>query len=257
MRLALATTTWRRPVLTDLVLEQVARVRDELADVLDLELVAVGSEGAASREAAERHGWRYIEHDNRPVGAKHNRAAAEARALEVEGLIVIGSDDVVNAGWIEAMAGELAHGVDVSGPSGVPFFQTVGDDAGRLGVGCEIRGLGHPLARCARPMASWGAGRIYSRRLLEALDWAPWSPARNRGLDASAWTRAELALPGFEATAIEPTPRACFVDVKTDVGITEWHKLAPLLEWVDDPSDWLVPAFGVEVTDRIVRLAHR
>ena len=87
MKLALITTIWKRPELTKIVLEYYKQFPN-------LELICVGSEGEKSKQLAE--GWHYIEYKNFPVSEKHNQALKKAKELKVDGVILIGSDDLMS-----------------------------------------------------------------------------------------------------------------------------------------------------------------
>ena len=47
--------------------------------MIDLELIAVGSEGDKSQQLCENHGFAYVEHDNMPLNRKYNAASRLAQ----------------------------------------------------------------------------------------------------------------------------------------------------------------------------------
>ena len=78
---ALITAVWKRHELTDLVLNRFKSIKNEIADEINLELIAVGSEGTASRQLCEKHGFTYIEQDNMPLNRKYNAASRLAKTF--------------------------------------------------------------------------------------------------------------------------------------------------------------------------------
>ena len=89
-RVEILTCLWRRHQLADIVLRHYAAVRDALAGTLTLGITAVGSEGAQSRDLAERHGAHYVEHANSPLGAKWNVGLRAVRELQPDAVVITG-----------------------------------------------------------------------------------------------------------------------------------------------------------------------
>ena len=96
---ALITAVWKRHELTALVLNRFRNIKDELADTIDVKLIAVGSEGDASRQLCENHGFAYVEQDNMPLNRKYNAASRLAQESNPDAVYRIDSDD-----WITSSA---------------------------------------------------------------------------------------------------------------------------------------------------------
>ena len=62
--IALITAVWKRPELTGLVLNRFKNIKFELSNKINLELIAVGSEGDVSRRLCESRGFFYVEYEN-------------------------------------------------------------------------------------------------------------------------------------------------------------------------------------------------
>ena len=80
-RVTLITAVWKRHYLTGLVLNRFRNIKAELADMIDLELIAVGSEGDKSQELCENYGFAYVEYDNMPLNRSNMPPAARPKKL--------------------------------------------------------------------------------------------------------------------------------------------------------------------------------
>ena len=75
----LITALWKRPELTNVVLERFKNLKIEISDKFNLELIAVGSEGSESKKLSESKGFLYIEYKNSPLNIKFNQACIAAK----------------------------------------------------------------------------------------------------------------------------------------------------------------------------------
>ena len=76
MMIGVLTCLWKREALARLMLAHTASLRDELhVEGIDLELLAVGSEGADVASYVHHAGWYYHYAPNDPRGAKWNAGA--------------------------------------------------------------------------------------------------------------------------------------------------------------------------------------
>ena len=64
------TCVWKRPKLTKIILSYYSKLKKEIKNTVNLELVAVGSEGNKSRKICEGAGFHYFEHENQPMSNK-------------------------------------------------------------------------------------------------------------------------------------------------------------------------------------------
>lgn len=172
--MALLTCMWKRPELTRLVFNNYACIQKRLRGVLDLHLIAVGSEGTASRDLAEEHGFTYVERANSPLGAKWNGGMEAVRESGADAMIVVGSDDLLNAEAFAIYAHHLAQGYVFVGLSDTYFWDLSNRQLALW------RGYSPP--RQGEPM---GLGRLIHRDLLEKMDWEPWDSSLERALDFS------------------------------------------------------------------------
>lgn len=170
MKLVVVTCLWKRPVIADRVLARLASAKKNLESEVDLDLVAVGSEGEASAELARRNGFHYVEFANKPLGAKWNRGAAEARKLGADAIVIVGSDDWLSDGILRYHNEHLQRGVEL-----LTFRDTF--------IVCE------KMQNCRRYAGPTAVGRSVHKSLLDQLDWELWKPESNSRLDAWMDTR--------------------------------------------------------------------
>lgn len=125
-----------------------------------------------------------VMHPNNPLGAKWQAGVREAFNQEANPLIILGSDDILGDGYIEASCNLVSSGHDFVGLKhwyvhykGKAFL-------------CEY------LAKI--PL---GGGRIYSLRLLKKINAELFNPKLNRHLDDYALRRTQ----GYAIPYIHPT----------------------------------------------------
>ncbi|NNC87098.1 MAG: hypothetical protein HKN82_01420 [Akkermansiaceae bacterium] len=218
-RLALATTVWKRPELTRIVLAYYGEIRRRLADQIDLVLLAVGSEGAHSRKPCEEAGFHYIEHENEPVTYKWNRVIQEAQRYSPEGMVLVNSDDLVSMELFPAFLDCFRRGLDYVGLKGTDIIDLMSLQFGTW-PGYEASFMKFRIGEPA------GCGRGFSKRLLEKTNWRLWPPVPKKNSSMDFWCTQFVKLWGFEPRAFtmaELGVRA--VQIKTDCNITTLNRL--------------------------------
>ncbi len=159
--------------------------------------------------------------DNEPLGAKWNAGMDSLRALDVDGVLVLGSDDLINEGLLSAWRTELKAGTPLAGL--LDLFVV------RRGDSRALYWPGYPEG--PRFGETVGAGRLLSAELLDRVDWRPWPDEVNRRLDGAMMTRLRRVAPDLVARERRVGMQeigAVLVDVKTDpdVDMNHWSALA-------------------------------
>lgn len=215
-RLSVLTALWRRPELARLVMRRYVAIARELEGVVELRFMAVGSEGKKSRDLAGRCGWDYVEAANSPLGRKWNKGLLEVRARHdsPDGVVIVGSDDWLNAACFEHYARQLAEGRLFIGFQDIYFLYWKKLTTLYFGGYSNPKRIGEPL----------GLGRCLSRELLDRLKWEAWWNSPNRGLDMSMTKLIRNAVPPAELNERRDVRRmadvgAVMLDIKTPVGI--------------------------------------
>jgi len=197
IRLGLLTTLWRRPELTRIVLRHHANLAPSGVEIVP---VAVGSEKGA-KEMCEEEGWTFIRHKNSPLSDKHNAGLRAFQGAGVDGVAIIGSDNLLNAAYFEEMASRLAQGHEVVELRGIYFYDLFRDDL------------------VYADAWSTGVGRVFSRALLRRRGWEAWERGVDRRVDSAAqrqllqWANPRSWVPDLRATDIR------VVDIKTDTNM--------------------------------------
>jgi len=178
IRLGVVSTIWKRFDLTDIVFANIAYLKDSLKEYVEIIPVAAGSEGNASRELALRHGFSYIEVENMPLGKKWNAALSLLRDKNVDGVIIVGSDDLLNEKYFKVLLENILAGHHIIG---VDIFYMFDRYSSRLFIW-----HGYLPPRSEEPI---GLGRFIHRHYLERMDYKLWDDASMNGLDASMWDK--------------------------------------------------------------------
>ena len=168
MNLGLLTAIWGRPRLTELVLEYYKFMRNIDCTIA----VCDPSEIDLYRNSQKQPWWGFIDYPNEPLSNKWN-GGMSCMDLDdpLDGVMIVGSDDLVTPQYIETVKYLLDKGADyIFLPS--LYFYNLQD--GRMHW-CMAERL--------------GLGRVLSRRLLDMLDWRPWPDGLNRGLDGAMWEK--------------------------------------------------------------------
>jgi hypothetical protein len=179
MKIAVITALWGRPRVSSIMLDSLAVQSERLKGTLDLEVVAVGSEGEWSAWLAESCGAIYTSCENKPLGRKWQTALARARRTDPDAVIVLGSDNLVNDELLTTYALHLGDGADYIAIMDAHQYNTTRKTLIHW-PGYEGKRLGEPI----------GSGRCFSRSLLERMNWRLWDDHYVRGLDSS--TTAKL-----------------------------------------------------------------
>jgi len=248
----LLTSVWKRPELTKIVLRTYDRMRESLADEIDLRLLAVGSEDETSRLLCEECGFDYIEQPNSPLSYKWNAGVNAAEKYEPDALVIVGSDDLVSPGLFHAWAEKLREGLHFFGISDMYFFDPTDSRLGYWG------GYEHTVMkdRAGEPI---GCGRCFSRTLLEKMKWNLWPPmpkldslldrlalnfAKVHGFKPVSWKLAEI---GAQA-----------VDIKIDTNITPFDAIEyQVVRNGDNAMDYMRSLLTPDDLTRLMQLRNR
>lgn len=140
-----------------------------------IQLLAMGSEGEASRNLAGSEAVDYFETANEPLDAKFESGIQLTRRFQPDAVTLVGSDDMISAEYFNRAMRLIVSGeADVTGlldcflvdlPTGETFYWPgyAHDSVGHYRDGPR-----------SREGESLGAGRMASRSILERIDWSPY-----------------------------------------------------------------------------------
>lgn len=201
MRLGILTCLWKRHELAAVMMDHTRFIAPAAV------CVAVGSEGDSSRTLAEAHGWLYVESPNDPRGAKWNEGLHALRALGVDAVVILGSDDFIGRGLPVLWSEWHEAGIDYGGLLDCYVYRPADYRS------CRWNGYPEGSPRHGETI---GSGRFYSRRLLDAVDWRLWPETdAPTGLDRASHD-VLAALPEMYRAAVRMDFDRTLVDVKAD-----------------------------------------
>lgn len=240
-RLVIVTAAWGRSRLTELMLRHTASL--EAPDGWDVVRVCVETPGDPD-PAQYTHGWHYAQAENAPLSAKWQAGVDAARDLGADAVMILGSDDFVNAAFLESVTDALEAGAEYVQPSGLWVY--------------DAPTAQYPAGRCFFGYAQRiGAGRTLSRHLLDRLGWQLWTEAGPGRLDGAMDARLDpVCLPYLLPRMLER--RLILVDVKTEqqgqsANIWTYDDLAGLAVAAFDPEAFWHAHFPA-IADEILHL---
>jgi hypothetical protein len=219
--IAILTALWHRPDVARACLSWMAR------EYPDAVRVAVGSlDGdSGARVLAGACGWEYLDAPNRPLSRKWQAGLAWiGRHLDVSAVMTVGSDDVVTRG---AFHGLLNVATAHKHAAGFPDMWFWSPDAGELGYHAGPSQKTEVLPSCAPDALTWGAGRVYSRALLDRIEWRLWCDDADNCLDSLADCRLRAVTDPRRSTIAVPMAVAggIAVDTKSLTNIWGWKSI--------------------------------
>ena len=174
-RLCIATTTYKRPELTEAV---VMWWYDFPFVGVSPRGLTVGDHLNGIQEPNDKTGmrWHFARAQEafwRSLSRKHNTMLQLSRGLyDPDAVMVIGSDDIVQPELIINSVEAIKAGSWWTRPTGLYFWEPATDRVAKA------------PGRCIS-----GGGRVYSRKLLDMMDWTLWDDDINSKLDGNAETR--------------------------------------------------------------------
>lgn len=166
-RLGVLTATWGRPTLTEHVMRHFAALTVPGIEIVPL---AVWS-GEDPSPTPKVEGWRYVEVPNRPLGRKWNYGVRALMNLDVDAVMIVGSDDLVSWSYFEIVRDQLKLGADIISIRDLFIYHPPEDFV----LYCESM--------------IPGAGRVVTRKTIETVKGKLWDDDAQIYLDASIMTR--------------------------------------------------------------------
>ena len=140
--------------------------------------IMMGHEKEA-QEIAKQLDIEFIHIDNDPLGAKWNAGFVASKNYNADAVIFMGSSDWASDGYIQRVKEHIAD-YGLIGQLGCHFA-----DVGNMVRLVHWKGYKDPI-RMNEPI---GIGRVLNREFLERIQWRPFDPRLNAGLDWSMWLK--------------------------------------------------------------------
>jgi hypothetical protein len=191
---------WKRHDVTNICLNHLKQLQDKYG----FEVVCCGSEQHSSRSLVSKYGFTYIEKENYPVSKKNNALLNKAKEFNPDGVVILGSDDLINDKVVEYYYKLIEQKTDkVHGFRDLYFFSTEHNYLSWFNVGLK----------------SYGAGRFWSKSALNKVNWIGYPEPRNRGLDRN--NKEWMEKHGVEFKSIDLKDIDGFlVDIKHQINIS-------------------------------------
>ena len=178
INITIVTPVWQRPLLTAIYLRHLTRlVQSARGYGFNLGAVIVGSERGASYGLVQKlTSFNYVEHPNKPLGAKFNKGVEKALERGADYVLIMGSDQFVRPSIFKEYAAAIEAGHEYVGVHDTYIWDPDG--------GVAIYWPGYTDYREGRVI---GPGRLISRKVLESLEGGLYNDEGGiRALDHSA-----------------------------------------------------------------------
>ena len=183
LTLVMLTCVWKRPKLTKIVMSYYSKLKEEIRDTVNLEFVAVGSEGDKSRTICEDAGFHYFEYENQPMSEKWQHGLEMTKQYNPDGVIIMGSDDIITKEIIDFYVEKINLGYLLIG---IKDFYIYESSIKKL---VHWRGYGE-LNDAHRMDETIGLGRCLTRPLLDKIKFDVWGGLDlKRNLDGAMTNR--------------------------------------------------------------------
>lgn len=187
-KIVLLMALWKRYEITERVLDYYYRLILNMQEVVDIKILCVGSEGIKSRKLPEKFKFSYLEVENYPLSQKWNAGVRSLTDYDFDGLVTIGSDDIINENIIMRYIKAVDRAELFLGFLDINFLINFSEVIYWPGYNIKANSsnadnrLGETI----------GAGRFYSKYLLRGLNFNIWDNISiNKGLDRYASKKME------------------------------------------------------------------
>lgn len=213
-----------------------------------LEILIVGSSESDKKVAVE-HGCHYYNCKNRPLGDKWQNGIKKAKDLNPDAVMICGSDSWVSSGWCQNALLFLKSGFDLVGVNVFYACRVYPNEK------VKIIKRGYQGLRVNMPM---GTGRMFSKRILNKMQWQLFSTNINTGLDIDSY-RKVVAKKGSIKIIPESNNVKLLTIKSTWESINSWEtyiksKKNKKFPDIEKPKKWLKECFpeSIEALERVV-----
>jgi hypothetical protein len=199
MKLALIIAIYDRHDLERITLN---RFKDQ-AKKFGFQIIVAGSEGKFSKTIAK--GCHYIEVPNNPLSNKHNALIKKAQELNVDAVVLMGSDDIVDDNYWQWVLSLSKDEPKLIGLKDLYFYSTYKKELYYFDKNREGQSI--------------GAGRFFSKLILDKMEWKLWDDGLPKSLDKNCSERLQMQGIGEEIYSMDEL-NVFLVDVKHTRSVT-------------------------------------
>jgi hypothetical protein len=170
MKFGIITINYNRQKVLKLFCASIKRLRNDV----NIHFPVVCVSGMEDRQICEEYNIAHIYQDNKPATAKWDTAMSYMQKEQVDFVIIMGSDDIMSTECLRNIMSEMQHDTDLIGLQSMYVYCAEGKSKGCL-KHITTRGI-------------FGVGKTINKRVLDKVDWKPWSVSvpRSSGMDAVA-----------------------------------------------------------------------
>ena len=165
----------------------------------------------------EAHGFEYIETPNSPLSNKMNATSLAAKGSDY--VICMGSDDIIHPKLMEQYLVWMQQGYDFIGSTDYYFYDLENNKALYWGGYIDKKRKGETV----------GAGRIFSKKLMNDCNWMLWADGVDSGLDSTSKVNIKGKVKTFSLRSLG----LFAVDLKSSTNITPF-KLWKNTRFIDE-----------------------
>lgn len=141
-----------------------------------IEILVVG-DSDTEKKVAQNCGCHYIEHENKPLSKKWQAGIAAAKKMNPDAIMICGSDSWITPKWCEIVF-PYTRVHDLVGINN--FYACRAYPKKKVNI-IHREYKGH---RSNLPV---GSGRMFSKRILEKVDWVIYPGSKNKALDSQSY----------------------------------------------------------------------
>ena len=167
-KFCLITANHDRPKVLELWCAGIQRLRRDIG----YDFPVIVTSGAEDAEVLSRNGITHLIRPNNPVSEKFNTSCYHAKDLDVNYVMIVGSDDIISTDTLRRLMAEMDKGYDLIGISDIYFYATRHPHRGKM-----VRLHGTRIM---------GVCKTIHRRVLDKVNWKPWTKKKDWGLDSIA-----------------------------------------------------------------------
>ena len=178
--------------------------------------------------------------ENNPVSLKWQAGVNMVRAgyQDLEALVILNSDGFASLDYLTYAIDQVGQGSAGGGPDRIVMVNAETGEAGLW------RGPWYAPGSVEVPA---GSGRIFSRALLDSVDWRLWPEPRDNGLDTLC--SMHLANNRQRLDLFDMTDRGAVLDIKTAENLHPWPEMVPQFTetWGPREAAAYVQSLGFEI----------
>jgi hypothetical protein len=237
-------------------------------------IICIGSEKHISKVLCQNNECIYYEHPNKPLSKKWGYGMKLTKKYDADGVITIGSDDLISKQTFYRYISAIDNNESFLGFYDIYFYSKKSSLIHWHGYGynCEHQGMPRRLGETI------GAGRFYSKDLLEIIDYNPWDNIDvDCGLDLIASNKLEslgiLKMDSKHSINNKTNRRiigqfgeelsnskSLILDIKTDASLTpisRYTQSPKNAAKISEKKEFLLQHFQLETVEQIFQITTK